>query len=141
MRRLLLIVVALLLLAGVIFIPDWFEDPRRLAPGEWVEQSTRLQAEVTDQDIRWRGLNNRGRLTYTWIQTDEEPYRVAIRRGQQVVEARVSFHGSDEAILEPEIFDKLPSLARRYIRERNRARQRPEEEIRLIFRRVREKKS
>ncbi len=51
MRRLLLIVVALLLLAGVIFIPDWFEDPRRLAPGEWVEQSTRLQAEVTDQDI------------------------------------------------------------------------------------------
>ena len=141
MRRLLLIVVALLLLAGVIFIPDWFEDPRRLAPGEWVEQGTRLKAEVTDKDIHWRGFNSRGRLTYDWLQTDKEPYRVVIRRGEQAVEALVTFNGEDEAILEPEIFDKLPSLARRYIRERNRARQRPEEEIRLIFRRVREKKS
>jgi len=141
MRRLFLIVAALLLLSGVIFIPDWFEDPRRLAPGEWVEQGTQLKAEVTDKDIHWRGLNNRGHLTYDWLQTDREPYRVVIRRGERAVEALVTFNGEDEAILEPEIFDKLPSLARRYIRERNRAHQRPEEEIRLIFRRVRKKKS
>lgn len=141
MRRLICILLILSLLLGVIILPDWFEDPRRLALGEWMEQGSHLRAEVTEDSIAWRGFNSRGKLTYTWLQTNKEPYRVAIRRGEQLVEADVTFDGEDVAILEPDIFDKLPPTARRYIRERNRARQNPEEEIRLIFRRVKEKKS
>lgn len=141
MRRLIYLLLILALLLGVIVLPDWSEDPRRLAIGEWMEQSSHLRAEVTEDTIAWRGFNRRGNLTYTWLQTNKEPYRVAIRRGEQLIEADVTFDGDDVALLEPDVFDKLPPTARRYIRERNHARQAPEEEIRLIFRRVKEKKS
>ncbi len=125
------------LVCTIIFIPQWYEDPRQLALGEWKENSPRgMQAEVTDTGIQWRGYGRRGKLSYEWLQTEDEPYRVSIRRGQTCIEANVTFNGDDEVILEPDIFDKLPELARTYIRDRNKRHKRPENELIFCFRRV-----
>lgn len=125
------------LICAAIFIPDWGENPRELAIGEWKESTRRgMHAEVDEHSIRWHAFGRRGKLTYEWVQTDEEPYRVRIRRGQTCIDARVSFNGRDEAILEPDIYDKLPDLARSYIRDLNKRNQRPEKEIIFSFRRV-----
>ncbi len=124
-------------ICAVVFIPDWGEDPRQLALGEWKEASPRgMAAEVDSSVILWRGYGRRGKLTYEWLQTEEEPYRVRICKGQTVVDANVTFNGADEAILEPDIYDKLPEMARKYIRDTNKRHNRPEREIRLEFRRI-----
>lgn len=129
-------------LCAVIFLPDWGEDPRELALGEWKEARPRgLKAEVDAAGIRWQGYSHRGKLTYEWLQTDEEPYRVRIVKGQTSVDAHVTFNGKDEVILEPDIYDKLPDIARSYIRDHNKRNKRPEKEIVLIFRRIEPKES
>ena len=129
-------------ICAAIFIPDWGENPREIAIGEWKEAGPRgMAAEVTDTDIRWQGYGRRGKLTYEWLQTEEEPYRVRIRKGKTIVDANVTFNGKDEAVLEPEIFDKLPDIARSYIRDLNKRNNRPETEIILVFRRVEPKES
>ena len=130
------------LVCAVIFLPEWGEDPRKLAPGEWKEASRRgLQAEVDEQGIRWHGFGRRGKLTYEWLQTDTEPYRVKLLRGQTGIEANVTFNGADEAVLEPDIFDQLPDIAKTYIRDTNKRHKRPEKEVILIFHRVEAKES
>lgn len=129
-------------ICSLIFLPDWGEDPRELAIGEWKEAKPRgTTAQVDATHIRWQGYGHRGKLTYEWLQTDEEPYRVRIRKGQTSVDANVTFDGEDEAILEPDIFDKLPDIARSYIREHNKRNKRPETEIILKFRRTEPKET
>lgn len=129
-------------ICAAVFIPDWGEDPREIAIGEWKEAGPRgMRAEVNEVGIRWQGYGRHGKLTYEWLQTEEEPYRVRIRKGQTIVDANVTFNGKDEAVLEPEIFDKLPDIARSYIRDLNKRNKRPETEIVLVFRRVEPKES
>lgn len=120
----------------LIFIPDWFEDPVKLAIGEWKGVPNGMQGEVTEQRVAWQVGGRRGRFDYTWIQTESEPYRVQFSRGDNVFEADVEFNGRDEAVLRPLVFDRLPELAQEYIRKQNKARNRPETELIFVFRRV-----
>lgn len=126
---------------AVIFIPDWGENPREIALGEWKEASPRgMGAEVDAATIKWQGYGRHGKLTYEWLQTEKEPYRVRIQKGQTIIDADVTFNGKDEAVLRPDIFDKLPDIARSHIRTLNKHNNRPETEIVLTFRRVVPKK-
>lgn len=124
-----------------IVLPDWFENPIKLAPGEWKGSSGNMQAEVTEELVSWSAGGHRGKFTYTWVQTDSEPYRVSFRRGNREFEADIEFNGRDEAVVRPLVFEQLPELAREYIRSRNKAMNRPEDELVFVFRRVRAKKA
>lgn len=119
-----------------VLIPDWFEDPVELAKGEWIGYPQKVRAEVDAQQVRWSVGGHRGKFAYTWVQTDSEPYRVRFSRGGESFEADVIFDGDDEAVLLPLVFDKLPDIAREHIRSTNKARNRPEDELRFLFRRV-----
>ena len=130
-----LIVIGLLC---AVFIPDWFEDPVKLAIGEWQGYPNKVRAEVDAQQVRWFAGGHRGKFSYTWLQTDTEPYRVQFTRGEESFEADVIFEGEDEAILMPLVMDRMPEVARDYIRRQNKARNRPEDELRFLFRRVTE---
>lgn len=132
------VAVAIGLLCAV-FIPDWFEDPVKLAIGEWQGYPNKVRAEVDEQQVRWYAGGHRGKFTYTWLQTDTEPYRVQFSRGEESFEADVIFEGDEEAILLPLVMDRMPEIARDYIRRQNKARNRPEDELRFLFRRVKEK--
>lgn len=110
-------------------------DPRQLALGEWREAAGRLSVEVAPETASWRGMG-RGKIAYNWLQTDKEPYRVHFVYHGQDIEANVSFDGKDTAILEPEVWDMIPSVAQQQIKDVNRSRNRPERELRLVFRRI-----
>ncbi len=131
-----LISVATIGLLCVIFIPDWFEDPVELAIGEWQGVPNRMRAAVNDTHVRWEMSGNAGRLSYTWVQTETEPYRVQFRRGEEVFDADIIFDGADEVVVMPHIFDRLPLMAREHIARTNKAADRPENELRYVFRRV-----
>lgn len=122
-----------------MFIPDWFENPVELAKGEWLGSPQKIRAEVDEQRVSWSVGGHRGKFAYTWVQTDTEPYRVQFSRGEERFQADVIFESEDEVVLQPLIFEKLPELAREHIRRTNKARNRPEEELRFLFRRVKEK--
>ncbi len=123
----------------VVFIPDWFENPRELAIGEWLGVPNKMQGEVDATQVRWQVGGHRGKFSYTWVQTEQEPYRVQFRRGDRVFEADVEFRGRDEAVVYPLIFEQLPELAQEYIRSRNKAKNRPENEMIFVFRRAKKK--
>ena len=135
MKHICIALTAAVLLAG-IFIPDWFEDPVKLALGEWKGEPNGIQGEVTEQQVHWHVGGRRGKFAYTWVQTEKEPYRVRFSRGENVFEADVEFNGSDEAVLQPLVFEQLPELAQEFIRKKNKARNRPENELIFVFRRV-----
>lgn len=137
MLKLLAAVVLTVAVVCLIFIPDWGENPEAWALGEWKEVARDMEGEVTEAGVAWHAYGRRGRLTYEWVQTDTEPYRIILRRGEHTeVPANVTFNGRDEAVLEPEVFDSLPDIARTFIRDNNRRRNRPDKEIRFIFKRV-----
>ena len=135
------ILVLLLIVGGLcaLFIPDWFEDPVKFAPGNWQATPSGMRAEVDEEQVRWQVGGHYGRFAYQWVQTREEPYRVIFRRGEQVFEADVIFDGEDEVVVLPLVFDELPPMAREYIASQNKARNRPEKELRVVFRREKEK--
>lgn len=123
----------------VVFIPDWFENPQELAIGEWLGVPNKMQGEVDATQVRWQVGGHRGKFSYTWVQTEQEPYRVQFRRGDRVFEADVEFNGRDEVVVHPLIFEQLPELAQEYIRSRNKAKNRPENEMIFVFRRAKKK--
>lgn len=135
------ILVFLLLVGGLcaLLIPDWFEDPIALALGRWQAVPSGMRAEVDEERVRWQVGGHYGRFAYEWVQTRDEPYRVIFRRGEQVFEADVIFDGEDEVVVLPLVFDELPPMAREYIASQNKARNRPEKELRFVFRREKEK--
>ena len=133
-RSILIIALIALACAGVLLLLSGRDDPRELLLGEWKEASTRLYADVEPERVSVRGLA-RGAITYEWLETEKEPYRLRFTYRHQSYEALVSFSGRDTAIIEPQIWDMLPASARRQLREINRRHQRPEEEFRLLFRR------
>ena len=133
-RRLALLI---LLVAGFLclFIPDWWEDPRELAPGEWHDRANGLHLEVDAARIRWQAGGYSGKIPYEWIQAQDEPYRAQITFRSQTYRADITFNGRDEAVANLLVFDQLPEDAQRFIREKNRALNRPERQIRLVFQR------
>ena len=131
-------VAALLLLAGaLVWLLSGKDDPRILALGEWKEPTARLYVEVTPELATARGIA-RGAVKYEWLQTAREPYRIRILYRQYDSEALLSFPDRDTAVLEPQIWDALPSAVQRSLRSHNRRHHRPDQEIRLVFKRRRE---
>lgn len=138
--RILITLITLSLLSAVIFIPDWFEDPRKLAPGEWAEGSNRGKVEVTDTELHLLGFGPEESIRYEWLQTENEPYTMRAVYGSHSVVAAITFNGKDEVFADLDIMNKLPGEMADILRKKNRSAGRPENEFRLIFRRVHPKK-
>ena len=130
----------ILLVAGILclLVPDWREDPRELAPGEWLDRANNLHLQVDETRILWRAGGRHGNIPYEWTQAEDEPYRARITFRGQSYEADITFNGPDEAIADLLVFDQLPAEAQGFIREKNQALNRPEKQIILRFTRVRE---
>ena len=134
-RMILLGYLVLSALGGLIYwLCSGKTDPRTLALGEWKEQSSRLFVEVEPTGITARGLA-RGSIKYEWLQTDEEPYRLRFTYRNQSFEALISFSGKDTAIVEPQIWELLPTDYQRLLAKENKRHHRPEREMRLLFHR------
>lgn len=140
MDRKQLIALLILLAAGFLylFIPDWWEDPRELAPGEWLDRANNLHLEIDATRILWRVGSHHGKIPYEWTRPDDEPYRARISFRGQAYEADITFNGPHEAIADLLVFDRLPEDAQRFIREKNQALNRPDKQIILRFTRVKE---
>ncbi len=139
-RLLLLLILLTLATCAALLLPGWFKDPRQLVQGEWQEVNKLGQVEVTDCTARWQGSNYKGTFQYTWIQTDDEPYSIEVSRNEGNWLVSLTFEDDDHAIVDFHIIDKLPAQAQELIRQKNRARNRPEDELRLRFRRLKAKK-
>ena len=139
-RLLLLLILLTLATCAALLLPGWFKDPRQLVQGEWQEVNKLGLVEVTDCTARWQGSNYKGTFQYTWIQTDDEPYSIEVSRNEGNWLVSLTFEDDDHAIVDFHIIDKLPSQAQELIRQKNRARNRPEDELRLRFRRLKAKK-
>ncbi len=139
MTRLHLILCGCLLTIIVILalvLPGLFKDPRQLVQGEWQEVNNRGYAEVTDCTARWRGSNYKARFRYNWIQSDDEPYTIEVSRNNEKFSIGLTFEDDDHATVDFYIMDKLPHEVQEIIRQKNRARNRPDGELKMQFRRV-----
>lgn len=134
-----LIPAALLLWGGVHVVSAWLEDPRELILGNWAEEGRHGgNAEVTNAVIRWQLGGHRGSTPYEWVQTDKEPYTLQLTYRHETVLVDITFDGNDTAIADPRVWDKLPADAQQWVKERNKALNRPAQEIRFRFRRGKE---
>lgn len=135
--RLILLLFLLSLAASVaLLLPGWFKDPRQLVQGEWQEYNKLGYVEVTDCTARWRGSNFRGTFQYSWLQDSSEPYSIEVSRNGEKWLVSLTFESDDLAIVDFHIIDKLPAEARDFIRQKNKAKNRPEDEVQLRFKRV-----
>lgn len=135
--RLILILILLSLIASVaLLLPGWFKDPRELVQGEWQEFNKLGYVEVTDCTARWRGGNYRATFQYTWLQDSSEPYSLEITRNDEKYLISLTFESDDLAVVDFHIMDKLPPEARDFIRQKNKARNRPQDELKMRFKRV-----
>lgn len=110
-------------------------DPRQLALGEWQEVSSRSFVDVSPTQATARGMLS-GSVNYEWEQTEKEPYLVRFTYRHDVFTARVSFPDADNAVVEPDVWNKMSADKQRLVREANLRRNRPETEVRLLFKRV-----
>lgn len=138
--RIILSLLGISILSAFIFIPDWFENPRELAPGEWQDAGRKGKVEVDENAVHLLGFGPEEPIRYEWLQTDDEPYTMQLTYGSYTVVANITFNGRDEVIAELDVMDKLPSTAADMLRKKNRNAGRPENEFRLLFRRVQPKK-
>lgn len=139
--RLVFLLILLSVLGSLaLMLPGWFKDPRQLVLGEWQETGKLGYVEVTDATARWRGSHAQRTFHYSWVQTDSEPYTIEISRNQDKWLVGVSFEDDDLAEVTFYIMDKLPPEAQDFIRQRNRAKKRPDDELKLRFRRVKPEK-
>lgn len=126
---------ALAALGAWYWLSDGKPNPREWALGAWKEQTSRLFVEVTPEGtLAVRGLG-RAAVKYEWVQTEEEPYLMRCTYRGHGFEALISFSGKDTAIVEPQIWDLLPSDMQRQITKENRRHNRPEHELRMLFHR------
>lgn len=119
-----------------ILLPGCFKDPRQLAIGEWQEYNKLGYVDVSHTTLKWSGSHHKGTFHYSWIQTDSEPYTVEVSRNGEKWLAGITFENDDLAEVDLYIMDKLPREARDFIKKKNRAKNRPEDEFKLRFRRV-----
>ena len=120
--------------AGLWWLLSPGEDPRALAQGEWKQATGRLRVTVEPEHAAWRGMGH-GSVKYEWLQTEKPPYRLRFVYRGETIEADLSFDGKNTAILEPDVWQKLPPLAQQQLSDLNRRHNRPATELRLIFRR------
>lgn len=120
----------------ILLIPGWFKDPRKMVQGEWQEFNKLGCVEVTDCTARWQGGNYKATFRYDWVQTDDEPYTLEISRNNEKWLIGVTFETDDLAEVDFYIMDKLPPEARDFIQQKNKARNRPENELKMRFRRI-----
>ncbi len=139
-RIVFLLFILSVLVSVAILLPGCFKDPRKLAIGEWQEFNKLGYVDVSETTARWSGSSYKGTFTYTWIQTDSEPYSVEVSRNGESWLAGVTFESDDFAVVDLYIMDKLPAEARKFIQQKNRAKNRPEDEFKLRFRRVKVEK-
>lgn len=126
---------AALAACGIWWLLCGEKDPRQLALGEWQEASSRLRVEVQPGLATYRGMGH-GKLRYEWLQADKKPYRLCFTYRGDTYETLLTFDGDNTAILDLQVWDKLDSAAKQQLRDQNRRRNRPEKELRLVFRRV-----
>ena len=136
LRLLLLLVICSVIGSMALLLPGCFKNPRELVLGEWQEVNKLGYVEVTDSTARWRGGNYKATFHYTWVQDDDEPYTVEVSRNGENWLADITFESDDVAEVNLRIFDQLPAEAQDFIRQKNKARNRPENELRMRFRRV-----
>lgn len=136
LRLLLLLVICSVIGSMALLLPGCFKNPRELVLGEWQEVNKLGYVEVTDSTARWRGGNYKATFHYTWVQDADEPYTVEVSRNGENWLADITFESDDVAEVNLRIFDQLPAEAQDFIRQKNKARNRPENELRMRFRRV-----
>ena len=139
LRWWLLFSVVSMLLTGLYMLLRPQENPRNLVLGEWREQSARVRVEVLPAEAHWRGAGH-GVIRYEWLQTEKSPYRVRLEGRGKTVEADVSFAGNDRMLVEPDVWDLLPTSAQKMLGDVNRQHGRAEREFRLLLRRENERK-
>ena len=139
-RLLLLLILLTLLTCAALFLPGWFRDPKKLVQGEWQEYNKLGTVEVTDCTARWQGNSYNGNFRYEWLQADNEPYSIRVSRNDEQWLVSLSFEDDDHAVVNFHIIDQLPEQAQDFIRQKNRARNRPENELLLRFRRMKREK-
>lgn len=135
-RLILLLILCSLAGSIALLLPGCFINPRELVQGEWQEINKLGHVEVTDSSIRWRSGRYKASFQYIWVQDEDEPYTIGITRNGENWLADIRFEDDDHADVNLRIFDKLPREAQDFIRQKNKARNRPENELRLRFRRV-----
>lgn len=137
-RTRLILLIVLISLAGCILLlcSGLFKDPRQLVQGEWQEINKMGIVDVTDCTARWNGSNHRANMTYTWVQSEDEPYTIEVTYKGDKWLASIAFESDDQALVNFHIIDKLPAEAQDFIRQKNKARNRPEDEVCLRFRRL-----
>ncbi len=137
-KRFLILPFAALAAWLIFYIPDWFKDPTKWVIGEWENPTYKFYASVDEKTAKWEKGGRRGKLSYQWEQSEQEPYRLIIRHGHKTISATLRFEGKDTVILEPNLSEHLDDDTRSYLNECNRLRNRPANEVRLLFRRVQE---
>ena len=135
-RLLLLLILLSILSCAALLLPGWFKNPRELVQGEWQEYNKLGYVEVTDCTARWRGGNYRATFQYSWLQDEREPYSIEISRNEEKYLVSLTFESDDLAVVDFHIMDKLPPEARDFIRQKNKARNRPQDELKMRFKRV-----
>lgn len=140
LRLLLLFILCSFICSMALLLPGCFKNPRELVLGEWQEFHKLGYVEMTDSTARWRGGNYKATFQYSWVQDADEPYTIELSRNGESWLADITFESDDTADVNLRVFDKLPPEAQDYIRQKNRARNRPETELRMQFRRVQPEK-
>ncbi len=140
LRLLFLLVLCSVIGSLALLLPGCFKNPRELVLGEWQEAGKLGYVEVTDSTARWRGSNYKATFQYTWVQDSDEPYTLEVSRNGEKWKTDLIFESDDVADVYFLMFDKLPPEAQDFIRQKNRARNRPETELRLRFRRIKPEK-
>ena len=124
-------------LLALIFLPDWFVDPRERALGEWKERSLHVSAEVTGNRIeaRFPGGGIR-RLSYEWVDDTSSPYKCLLKMGDAVIPIELEFEGKNTTLVRFVLPDQLAPQERAALRRWNRARGREEGDMVLRWVRV-----
>lgn len=126
--------------ACLLFIFVRFEDPTQKILGSWKDAAPRsaLFIEADMAQLQWRSGTRHGKMPYTWLQTEHEPYTLQFTYHHEDYVVDIIFNGDNEAVALPRIWEKLPAEARQWVKEKNRAAGRPEKELRFRFRREKE---
>lgn len=139
-RLILLLILLSLISCAALWLPGWFKNPRELVQGEWQEYNKLGYVDVTDCTARWRSGKHRASFQYAWLQDEREPYSIEISRNEEKYLVSLTFESDDLAVVDFHIMEKLPPEAREFIRQKNKARNRPEDELKMRFKRVKPEK-
>lgn len=126
-RRWILVIVTVNALLSLVFLSDWFVDPRERVLGEWKERSLNMSAAVAENSIEVR-LPGGGirRLSYEWVDDASSPYKCLLKIGDAVIPIELEFEGKNTALVRPVLPDELAPQERAALRRWNRARGREE---------------